>query len=87
MDSVSPQFIGRKDAGRYLKKRFGFPSERANRKHAPPREPISHAQMFISSRSSGPTGRLVGVTRADTRRREEAPSNQSAHGHSEGGQK
>jgi hypothetical protein len=24
MDSVSPQFIGRKDAGRYLKKRFGL---------------------------------------------------------------
>jgi hypothetical protein len=86
MDSVFPQFMRRKDAGRYLKERFEFSSERANRKHAPPGEPISYAQMFISSRSSGPTGRLVGVTRADTRR-EEAPSNQSAHGHSEGGQK
>jgi hypothetical protein len=56
------------------------------RKHAPPGEPISHAQMFISSCGSGSAGRLIGVKRADARR-EEASSNQSAHGHSEGGQK
>jgi hypothetical protein len=29
MNSVSPQFMRRKDAGRYLKERFGFSSERA----------------------------------------------------------
>jgi len=29
MNSVTPQFMRRKDAGRYLKERFGFSSERA----------------------------------------------------------
>jgi hypothetical protein len=45
-----------------------------------------YQQNLIANRSSEPPGQTIGVKRADTRR-EEAPSNQSAHGHSEGGQK
>jgi hypothetical protein len=45
-----------------------------------------YQQNLIANRSSEPPGRTIGVKRADTRR-EEAPSNQSAHGHSGGGQK
>jgi predicted DNA-binding transcriptional regulator AlpA len=45
-----------------------------------------YQQNLIANRSSEPPGRTIGVKRAATPRKQ-APSNQSAHGRSEGGQK